>query len=214
MNRNPWRALAVALLAVPLANCSDASEASAPAMRRPAPTVPDSAVTDLVQRIVALRRSTEEVGRMTPALQLEQEQLAHDVERWRARTGRDDIRVATKQRTSPCPAPAAPAARDDGRLRIARDNTQLPQCGCAPNTWDPALGEICILISYSCSSGGFRECRYRCYYVYWTALAAATTTPTTAGVYQAGARAAGADTFGPRSQDVSSRSRQPLADPR
>ena len=201
MNRNLWRALAVALLAVPLANCSDASEASAPAMRPP-PIVPDSAVIDLVQRIVALRRSTDEMGRMTPALQLEQEQLARDVERWRARTGRDDIRVATKQRTSPCPAPAAPdaAAPDDGRLRVARDNTQLPQCGCAPNTWDPALGEICILISYSCSSGGFRECRYRCYYVYWTALAAATTTPT--------------DTFGQWSQDVSSRNPQPLAESR
>ena len=205
MERITWRTLVVAavVLAAPLAGCADAA---APAMR-PSPTVPDTALEGLVQRIVALRRSTDAVGRMTPALHLEQEQLAQDVERWRARTGRDDIRMATTQRTSPCPAPAAAAARDaDGRLRAALDNTQLPQCGCAPNTWNPWIGEICILISYSCTPGGGRECRYRCYYVYWTALAAATTTTTTttAGAYQL-------STVGSASRDVESRSRQPLA---
>lgn len=164
-------ALAVLLLALPLAGCSDAAgPATAPAAQPTsfAESTADAELAALVRRLVALHDEAAAAGgRITPLIQLQQERLAEDVRAWQARTGRDDIGLTSQSKSGPCTAAraasAASVARADGSFHVALDDTDLPQCGCASSTWDPETLEICFLDSYRCSTFGPRVCRYVCY---------------------------------------------------
>jgi hypothetical protein len=126
----------------------------------PTPSEPsiEAELAQIRQRVWDLKGAVEAAGRMTPALQAQLDDVRARVERWQARSGRQDVSVSGGHRRTEDNSTAVSAAQrgDPG------SGGCLP---CPPVT--TMNGKVCFLEYSSCTPGQIitRWCQYVCFYL-------------------------------------------------
>jgi hypothetical protein len=115
-----------------------------------APRSADAGLAQLKQRVADMRVAYTGVGRLTPELRREVMRLKDDVERWQARTGRNEIAAAESRHVRDA------SAGEDISLAMRGDGGG----GCNCEIIMFSRGRVCFLVACDPS---IRMCSYVCF---------------------------------------------------